>query len=434
MSEPKLYIRYGVHKDREVLREMKGQIDGLVIPSHIFAYSSKATIAAISYIEKPFFFDPMTYLLADEVIADYVTEDKKTKNRGFKPSIARLVSEYGLLELFEQRDYKQLEPNDFTSDFIEELCRKNLALQLNKINTDKEKVIKKYLDLLSEIGEDFAEQFLDYSQSPEFITPPYFYFDSTKKEWHNINLKLSEKTKELASGFEVVPILCTTTDNLSQDLINDYRNFNKLIVWVNDLVERSNHSNGVSAKNYHLRLANLAKFVQSASSHDKQIINFYGTYYSVILSKLGLHGLCHGIFYGESKNFKAAVGGIPPSRYYIRKVHGFYSINEAIQLIKNYPDLLDKECDKCIEVASRDVDKILLYDKNHDLAQKHFLYARQLELDFVRRNTLNQIIEDLNRAYSEFGPLDSTITNKPIDYLADWSKALTNAIKPTSEN
>ena len=52
ISNLKFLIRFGVHRDRETIKDLEGSISGVVIPAHILCYSTNATIAAIS-LEAP---------------------------------------------------------------------------------------------------------------------------------------------------------------------------------------------------------------------------------------------------------------------------------------------------------------------------------------------------------------------------------------------
>ena len=46
MSDFKFFIRFGVHKDRDVIKELMGSIDGVCVPAHMFSYSPEATVYA----------------------------------------------------------------------------------------------------------------------------------------------------------------------------------------------------------------------------------------------------------------------------------------------------------------------------------------------------------------------------------------------------
>ena len=132
------YIRFGVHKDREVIKDSRDVITGLVIPAHIFSYSTKATTVAILYVNKPFFVDPMTYIFTDENIEDYVTLDSKTNKRKFKSSISKLTEDYNLTDYFANNNFQPLKPVNFEDQsFTKSFCENNLNLRNQKSENEK---------------------------------------------------------------------------------------------------------------------------------------------------------------------------------------------------------------------------------------------------------------------------------------------------------
>jgi hypothetical protein len=214
MNDFEFFIRFGVHKDRETLKSLRGSMAGLVVPAHILCHSTNATIAAISYINKSFYIDPMTFLYAGSDIKDYVVKDKETNTDKFKPSIAKLTDDYGLTETFQSNGYTALQPDNFTEEFINNFCDKNLKLQLKKVDESKEGAYKKYGDLLSKIGENHIVQEMQTTHTPKGIVPPYFYFASLTDPWLDVNLKLAKSTKEKSGQDLVTPLVFTNSATL----------------------------------------------------------------------------------------------------------------------------------------------------------------------------------------------------------------------------
>src|SRR3989344_3947951 len=208
MNDYKFLIRFGVHKDREAIRSLRDSISGMVVPAHILCYSTNATIAAISYIQREYYIDPMTYLYAGADIKDYVVFDEKTKKNHFKPSITKLTDSYGLTAFFEGRNFSHLTPSDFTDDFIAELCQKNIDLQTQKVDAKKAEAYQKYSELLKKVGENHAVEEMEAKHIPAAILPPYFFIEKADSEWLEVNKKLAEKTKELTQ-LPVMPVILT---------------------------------------------------------------------------------------------------------------------------------------------------------------------------------------------------------------------------------
>jgi len=117
------------------------------------------------------------------------------------------------------------------------------------------------------------------------------------------------------------------------------------------------------------------------------------SYFSVLLNKIGLQGICNGIFYGEYKSKRAQIGGGPSARYYIRELHDFYSISIATKILLQHPNLLDKDCKKCMDLINNDTNNIILFDKDHSLAQRHFIYSREVEIQENKTKDLNALLK-----------------------------------------
>lgn len=418
MNNFKFLIRFGVHKDRETIKSLGSSISGMIIPAHILCYSANATIAAISYIQKEYYIDPMTFLYADPNIRDYVVLDEKTKKDRFKPSIAKLTDSYGLTALFEGKKFARLVPSDFTDNFILELCKKNIELQTKKVDTEKAGAYKKYADLLKKVGENHVIEEMETTHTPAAIVPPYFFIDKYDGEWAEINKKLAEKTKE-NTALPVMPVILTKAGLLHKDLLKKFENFKNLFLWVDDFEQKQAIDQSQESE-----FKNVANFIREANAEGFKVINTRGSYFSILLGKLGLEGFCNGVFYGESKARKAQIGGVPPVRYYIRKLHEFFGIAESIGLLKQYPELLDRDCNKCLDLIRGNIDNIFLFDSQHVLAQAHFIYAREAEINDAKNKDLNVLLQELSNTYDKYKNLPNSITTKDVEYLRIWKNAL----------
>jgi hypothetical protein len=416
------FIRFGVHKDREVIKELRELLSGIFIPAHILSYSPNPTIAAVDYINKPYYIDPMTYVYAVDNIADYLVSDKKTGGRKFKPSISKLTDDYDLAGHFAASNYAALTPADFTDTFVDALCQKNVDLQLQKIDNEKGRAYKRYKDLLSKVGEESLVKKLNEIHKPAAIIPPYFYFENLSNGWLAVNKKLLAVTKTKTNE-PVIPIILANSQCLTEDLLKAYTGCEKIFIWVDDLNEKDTN---LTIAGQVAKLKKLVSFVKIAKSKGIEITNLYGSYFSLLLGKLGMAGVCNGVFYGETKSRISKIGGGPPSRYYIRGVHDFFAIPTAITLLKNqrYVGLLDTACKKCMSLINNNPDNIIVFAADHSKAQRHFVYAREMELSVIEQTSLADLVKDLNDTYKRYNPLDTSIVKKSIDYLDAWRQAL----------
>ena len=421
MSRERMYIRFGVHKDRDVLKQLRDSFAGVIVPAHILSHSSDATRAAVDYIDRAFFIDPMTYILTSENIKSYVTQNKEKDGIKFKMSIEKMTEEYGLLDYFKARDYKELEPSDFTDKFIEDLCIKNKDFQCSKLNSHAESAYKKYSEILAAVD---PESFKAVDHQPIYIVPPYFYSPKVGDAWHKINIKLAQKTQELCNGSQVVaPILLTSADNLVKELLDDYSNFKELILWATDLDETKPTTDDRHIK----KLKSLRDFVDLSVEKNVKITNLYGSYYSALLTKRGLKGFSNGIFYGEYKDFRKKIGGgAPPARFYISALHSFYLVPVALAILQDNPKLFDMESQATKILLDDDFTNISRMSLDSVLAQKHFLYAREHEfsrLDTMDAGNARDELEENFKLHGNYG--DYIKEGKPLSLLA-WHAALSD--------
>ena len=422
MSDFKFFIRFGVHKDRDVIKELMGSIDGVCVPAHIFSYSPEPTVYAALTMNKNYFIDPMTYLYSDQDIEDYVTTEEEG-GRQFKPSVRKLTTDYQLLDFFKQRDFKKLEAVDMTENMIDEWVARNLFVQLEKIKENKESTIKRYTKILQDMGLEFPP--VVASNEPTFIVPPYFHFSSVSDPWFDINIQFAKRTREKQPNDSIFPIVLTNSGSRNKDLIIRYKNegFKMLLVWVDDLNEKEVGGNGTQIG----KLISFANFIGMANEEGVKIINLYGSYYSVLLGKIGLGGMCNGIFYGEYKSRKSKVGGGPQSRYYVRKLHDFIGLVPAISLLqdKKGSELLDTETPECMKLINGNPKNIFLFDSDHSLAQRHFVFSRRKELKNASIKTLHELLVEIDHVVKEYTEVVSKASGtKKLDYLVSWRDAL----------
>jgi len=424
MSDFKFYIRFGVHKDREVIKLLRDSISGVVVPAHILCYSTDATIAALSYINRGYFIDPMSFIFADSrKIQEYIVLDKKTQKNTFKPSIHKLANNYGILEVFQNNGFSALKVSDFTEDFVRNFCKKNIELQSQKFDQGKVNAYKKYEELLRKVGEEHIANEMKTVHSPNVIIPPYFYFDRLDDEWLDINLKLARRTKE-NTVLPVVPLIFVHPALVNEELLDKYTGFDEIFIWVDDLEKK----NSLSVK----QLTDFASFVKLATARGVKVTNLYGSYFSVLLGKLGLEGMCNGVFYGESKGRTSKVGGVPQSRYYVRTLHEFFPIPSTIELLKKFPALLDKESLECMKIIDSNIENIFKFSDNHALAQAHFVLSRGKEIDDAKNKNLTLLLQELEGIYETYRkPISESeeITDKNIEYLKYWKEAIRLAIE-----
>ena len=167
---PEIFIRFGLQRKREFLKDLSKAYDGLVIPANILLYQYKATPLVIYMCQgKPFFVDPMSYLFGQPY------EEFKRKVRGvdeFKPSFSKLMENHGL-------DVKSLLPYSYEKllGFIHSSAA-NLKIFVDSCLSFQRNTIldnfKKYIiDVMPEKPRYDEKDFL-----PSFLIPPYFLYQN----------------------------------------------------------------------------------------------------------------------------------------------------------------------------------------------------------------------------------------------------------------
>lgn len=420
-----MYVRYGVHKDRESIKDMKDNIDGICVPSNILAYSREPTQAAILLFGKEFFVDPMTYIYQSSKFEDYIVVNEEDGSRNFKPSVAKMTTEYGLTEYFKKNKYEQLKVTDFTDEFIENLCIKNFELQTG-IHSGSGSAMTRYADILAEVGVPSLKSKMEDKEQmpPKFIVPPYFFFSGLDDKWLNINKKLYEKTKEIVADekYNVVPIIFTKASSLSPDLLDYFNGVGRVILWLDDFQE-----NGLENKEKNVQdLVNYKNFAIKAKTMNISLINLYGGYYSIMLSKCGVTGICNGVVYGESKSFGSSVGGVPPVRYYVKSLHRFLPLTAAASLLGDQKgkDLLDVENKECMELIGGDINQIYLMKNKENISKTHmqFILSRKSEMSDVSKWSEEEILAQLENTYA-YKDIVEQYYNKKLEYLVAWREA-----------
>lgn len=401
MSVP-LYIRFGVHKDRLVLKETRDSFKGIVLPAHILAHTSDATRAAVDFIDKPYFIDPMTYILTKDNIKGYLTKDAEDKTK-FKMSIEKMTTEYGIIQRFSDSNYEPLVIKDFQdSSFVRDFVTSVFDFQRGKVNDHAESAFEKYSKILKNLK---LSDMKSTDHKPIFYTPPYFFFKDINDDWHDVNVNLAKEmlSKDGMDKNSVAPILLTKAESLTEKLLDTYSDFSNIIIWMSDLDESSPSNSSMQIK----KLKAYKNFIEYAASKNIRITNLYGSYFSALLIKSGLSAFSNGIFYGEYKSHSSKVGGgAPPIRFYISEIHKFYLIPTALSILQEKAELFDYEPQETKEMLGNNKDNVakMLDKKDYTMAQKHFLWARKQELIKVGDSSIQVLLEDLEKnrdAYSE---------------------------------
>lgn len=370
-KEPQLFLRYGLSRKKDLLRDMKTTYDGLMIPANILLYQYKGTPAIIYATGQPFAIDPMSFLFAHP-LSDFKKRIAKGSQK-FKPSFAKLVTGYGENpEFFLSTDYRTLveyltKNEKRLSPFVDNCLEFQWSLVQNTISKSK--------DLLPEGAVPNIR--------PVFIAPPYFAYSSGDGA-----AKLNAKILEYVAGHErwkeldLFPVIFTERKNLNDGFVEHIRaevtkhNFKGHCIWIDNFDERD-------AKKH--EIISLANLIILLAKDGKQTLIMYGGFFSMLLFKLGLTGISHGIAYSESKSMFSMVrqsSGAAPVRYYIPLLHQFVTIENALTILRVRPDLVC-DCPVCKRIIRGNIENITRFLQEEELAEIHFLLNREKEKKLV---------------------------------------------------
>lgn len=425
-DQPQVFLRYGLSRKKELLRDFTKLYDGIVVPANILLYQYKGTPAVVYSCNQPYFVDPMSYLFAHP-LADFIKRITKGTSK-FKPSFTKLVMGYGEdPAYFLRQDYRTLveyltKNESKLSPFIDN-C---IDFQLNAVN----KTINNSKDLLPDGKE--------VDLKPSFVMPPYFAYqehDGTTL----LNQKIIEycwKNKAKWGNPDIFPMIFIQKENLTDKFITKLKSFFKdydypgYCIWVEKFEERDVTSE---------EIVGLIKLVETFSDNSsKQLVMLYGGFFSMLLNKFGVTAISHGIAYSEAKSMFSAVkqtGGGAPIRYYIPQLHQFQIIDNALHILRERPDLICN-CPVCQRLIQSDPENITRFHEEEELAELHFLYNRNEEKKMISKlnkadigkylnyiATLNTDIEKITRKYK----VNSKFETRSIisaNYINEWKNAI----------
>lgn len=413
---PSTFLRYGLPRTKDLLKDINRLYDGLVIPANILLYQYKSTPAIIYHINKPYFIDPMSYLFAHPF-----NRFKKRIEKGetFKPSFDKLLKGYGMdtTELL-TLDAPLTDILSNSDELLKIFVDNCIYFQLNQVKT-----------VISEASEFIEVENLE-KLDPIFLVPPYFLYKANDKV-SELNLKILEYCKQKTEEWgnpSIFPMVFidqeTLTDKYISDLSAQLNNlgFDGYCIWIQNFDERIVQKNQISS---------VIKLVKALSQDGaKQIVSLFGGFFSLLLNKFGLNAVCHGLLYSEHKSINSSTdqtSGPAPVRYYISGVHQFLTLEKALPVLRKRNDLIC-DCPICQRVIQGNPENVFNFNKEENLAIMHFLYRRYEEKQMASKQDLDGVISYLEFLYAINEDLNQ-ITDKDksimsVDSLKNWKNAI----------
>ncbi len=431
----KIGVRLGVFRDSTVLGGVLPDEAPIVVPAHIAAYALDGLRGFLGEIARArrkewvdYVFDPMTYWV--DLPSRYWSRGSERRQgqdlrlpfsadadtrQLIRPTLLALLREYGLATALFETDLPGMRAR------LLEAVPACIGFQRNGTRTRQSRARGKYARIL-ELAAD-EEAIL-----PMAVVTPYVKLRGLREADVADQVVLNTRSLEVRDPGEsmwtvlalegsatIGALPATTASSLG------IPSFDAVGVWISDFDEYVEPTE---------RLKGLRRLLQSLN---RPAWIMYGTYFSLLLGRDGVDLVSHGIYYTESKKMEGPVGsGPPPERYYVPALHRFYEPSSALTLIDAVPEFACS-CSECPSTAALRAEAAAAGSSpSRRMAwaqrlQRHFLLARQRELELVATMGLGDLLEQLAEAERRFEAADvnlRTATGMSVGHLATWRQAL----------
>lgn len=393
MFDPDLghYLTYH-HVSQQFFRGHQDKYDGLIIPLSIACVFRQGTGGFVLTLKKQYALDPRTPILQ----ADFARQSVRRAHL----EIAE-VHGTGVRRIFQSRP---LLPSD-VRPVERDMAARVLSFQKEFAQQSAEKV-DKYAKLLGEEPEK------EYG-GPHFLIPPYFRSTGRNDPWYPVTLGLADAATDFKEKYKLSPVLHVTPgfpDDEVDQIVRDYDNpgFDGIVVYLNNLQEYVAPST---------TLAKYASLVAALQVLGKPLFGLFGGYFTLLLRKLGLGTFSNAVGYGEYRDSGYHEGGQAIRRYYVPRLHRYFTDTEAQEII-NIVGGGELHCGCRVCRAQRP-----LTDFTTQELMDHFLNTRLQELQSARVTGLSTLLDQLDQTRARLEDFP-TIPFDRYSHLGQWAEAL----------
>lgn len=291
---------------------------------------------------------------------------------------------------------------------------------------------------------------------PYALVPPYFYFTNILGNPYNKTVCAARLAKDSKYGKSqrIYPCICmdkallTEGEQLKQ-IIDDFKDYAGIILWISNFDETKASLD---------ELKNLVSFVRSFSERQTEVINFYGGYFSLMLSYVGLSKLSCGICYSNFRDVTSqASGGGLPIRYYEPNLKIKLLGDDMFKLYSDIREFLTCNCPTCssyiekIKQAGNGDDKEQLLKEffgiyrrnqvvksgiiNWETSRLHFLHCRKMEQSNLMEKSMAETVSNLEATYKlllekHLDPSNYRFIS--FEYLKLWADSLKTDLSRTN--
>lgn len=431
---PLTFLRFGIQRKKDFLKDVCNAYDGLVLPANILLYQYRSTPSVVLMCKKPFIVDPMSYLFGEPY--ENFKQKAKAGNNKFKPSFRKLMEGHGLVhEDFFNYDYTKLLSFLKSSDRnISTFVDNALSFQQNQVWD----TLKEASELMSD---EQRNSLTEEAFRPKILIPPYFLYSPKST---SITTELNKRIlkycwDEKRDMGDLFPMVFLRKEDLTTDFLEEVIDINKsygfpgYCVWIDNFDERSATSDQIKG---------LIKLTKALSTGDRQVVMLYGGFFSLLLHYFGMTCVSHGLAYGEARSIGATAqqgSGPAPIRYYIFELHKFLTLDSALIVLRERSELIC-DCLICKRILAGNPERVTLFQTEEALAEMHFLYNRHEERKMVANSDLAEslkhlewiidLTEDIDKITKQYRIGNEYIEKSIVDtaYIKEWKCALESSI------
>ncbi len=460
MPALKHLMRLGTHGEKKYFKDFKNSYDAIIINANMIAHTvnSMSTFLGCE-LSKPFIIDPQTYAFQSYThLLQQSKNNKDLSNTKLKKSFQALVDNYGkFLNETIVNQKRSIKHSDFIGEEnslnLEDLCKNVLDYQKNTISLETT-TNSEYSEYIQYELENCNEK-NTLTLKPEFLIAPYFYMTrNTYTNWIDINIESINKSKEIIQSESEIYAQIV----MDKDMLLDSKKINELcskykassadgfLIWLDKFDEKD-----VSD----LYLKNFIDFLKNLKAAEKPIYQIYGSYFSILLTKDILSGVCHGMEYGENRDVYPVGGGVPVSKFYYPVLHKRLLYRDALDVLLRMNYLKDRDtyfsnvcnCKNCHEIINIPIEDFSKYGNVNsttfkrksgnrestvtmdypttdakDLCLRHYLYNKIFEFKHIETLSYTECANELNDSYNKYYDL----LGDNIDYLNTWYNVISS--------
>jgi hypothetical protein len=446
---PKIILRLGSHSEKEYIEKTLRQFDGVMVGANLLEASPGATASLLLKLHnetnRPYYIDPMTYAFGAYVDPpsgavrndlDWIKSDQKVRGgkkgqikRDFKSSYRKLADAFGPPFSSALDRKSAVAQSDFSTDqTIDTVCNQILDYQAERLR-----------HVFREDPETAA--FADDLPFPAILFAPYFYIENSRAtEWIELNRRLAlSSTRRKDIPIHVV-VCChrdlLTDRNLSATVVRNLMDCRPAGAWL--WFSRLDEHDATYEELCALR------WWTEQLSHAMPVFNMHGGFFSLLLSKLGMAGIAHGVGYGEQKDVVPIIGQSTPTvQYYVRPLHAKFSVAQITRCfsalgISSPKDFYERICDCviCKGIIGNDLSAFAQFGEIHystptskraaqtpasaKRCRFHFLLNRIKEREYIKKANLAGIVADFK---AEGSAWSTTIMARALGHLKLWANA-----------